>query len=63
MTWLSKLLKSMRRLPGPDPLRPVSPRVSPDPEAVAALQRKREALTYYPTHPFHRDMIQTRGAR
>jgi hypothetical protein len=36
----------------------VRPRVTPDPDQAAQLQRKFEALAYNPSNGFHRDMKQ-----
>lgn len=63
MKWLSRVLSAIRRAPQPDVLQPVSPRVSPDPDAAAALQRRREALTYYPENSFHSDTFVARRSR
>jgi len=38
----------------------VRPRVTPDPEQAALLERKMNALSYYPTNGFHRDQRQAR---
>ena len=40
-------------------LKPRAP-ITPDPDAAAALERKRAALTYTPENPFHRDRVQAR---
>ena len=39
------------------------PRVTPDPEQAAALQKRISALDYYPENGFHRDQRQDRQAR
>jgi hypothetical protein len=39
------------------------PRVTPDPEQAAALERKMNALSYYPSNGFHRDVRQCRQVR
>lgn len=41
----------------------VRPRVTPDPDQAAALQRKMEALSYTPVNGFHRDLRQCRRTR
>jgi hypothetical protein len=38
------------------------PRVTPDPDRAAELQRRMTALTYYPENGFHRDLRQRRQA-
>jgi hypothetical protein len=38
----------------------VRPRVTPDPDQAAQLQRKIQALSYHPSNGFHRDMRQDR---
>lgn len=38
----------------------VRPRVTPDPDRAAQLQRKMAALSYCPTNGFHRDLRQGR---
>jgi len=38
----------------------VRPRVTPDPDQAALLQRKMAALSYCPTNGFHRDLRQDR---
>jgi hypothetical protein len=42
---------------------PVRPRVTPDPERAAELQRRIEAVQYRPETGFHRDRLQARGGR
>jgi hypothetical protein len=42
---------------------PVRPRVTPDPQRAAELQRRIEALQYRPETGFHRDRLQARGGR
>jgi hypothetical protein len=42
---------------------PVRPRVTPDPQRAAELQRRIEALQYRPETGFHRDRLQTKGGR
>lgn len=42
---------------------PVRPRVTPDPERAAELQRRIEALQYRPETGFHRDRLQARAGR
>jgi hypothetical protein len=42
---------------------PMRPRVTPDPERAAELQRRIEALQYRPEIGFHRDRLQRKGAR
>lgn len=37
---------------------PVRPRVTPDPERAAELQRRIDALQYRPETGFHRDRLQ-----
>jgi hypothetical protein len=39
------------------------PRVTPDPDQAAELQRRMSALAYYPENGFHRDQRQDRVAR
>ena len=41
---------------------PVRPRVTPDPERAAELQRRMEALKYRPETGFHRDRLQGKAA-
>ncbi len=41
----------------------VRPRVTPDPERAAELQRRIEALQYRPETGFHRDRMQARADR
>jgi hypothetical protein len=41
----------------------VRPRVTPDPEAAAQLERRISELAYYPENGFHRDHRQGRRAR
>jgi hypothetical protein len=38
----------------------VRPRVTPDPQRAAELQRRIEALRYHPENGFHRDRLQRR---
>ena len=40
---------------------PVRPRVTPDPERAAELQRRIEALQYRPETGFHRDRLQKKA--
>jgi hypothetical protein len=42
---------------------PVRPRVTPDPERAAELQRRIEALKYRPETGFHRDRLQMKAGR
>ena len=42
---------------------PVRPRVTPDPERAAELQRRIEALQYQPEIGFHRDRLQGKAGR
>jgi hypothetical protein len=42
---------------------PMRPRVTPDPERAAELQRRIEALKYRPETGFHRDRLQGKGGR
>ncbi|MBM0103963.1 hypothetical protein JM946_04375 [Steroidobacter sp. S1-65] len=42
---------------------PMRPRVTPDPERAAELQRRIEALQYRPELGFHRDRRQVRADR
>jgi hypothetical protein len=42
---------------------PVRPRVTPDPERAAELQRRMEALQYRPETGFHRDRLQGKTER
>jgi hypothetical protein len=41
----------------------VRPRVTPDPDQAASLERKMNALSYYPVNGFHRDLRQCRQPR
>jgi hypothetical protein len=41
----------------------VRPRVTPDPDQAALLERKMNALSYYPVNGFHRDLRQERQPR
>lgn len=41
----------------------VRPRVTPDPDQAALLERKMNALSYSPTNGFHRDLRQVRHPR
>ena len=41
----------------------VRPRVTPDPEAAAQLERRISELAYHPENGFHRDHQQSRRAR
>ena len=40
---------------------PMRPRVTPDPERAAELQRRIEALQYRPETGFHRDRLQMKA--
>jgi hypothetical protein len=40
---------------------PMRPRVTPDPERAAELQRRIEALQYRPETGFHRDRLQVKA--
>lgn len=60
MNWLARLIDSFRGEPMPDPIEPVRPRVTPDPQAVEALERRMRARDYSPEHPFYADQIQQR---
>lgn len=42
---------------------PVRPRVTPDPERAAELQRRIEAVRYRPETGFHRDRLQAKAGR
>jgi hypothetical protein len=42
---------------------PVRPRVTPDPERAAELQRRIDALQYRPETGFHRDRLQEKAER
>lgn len=42
---------------------PMRPRITPDPERAAELQRRIEALQYRPETGFHRDRLQGKGGR
>jgi hypothetical protein len=42
---------------------PVRPRVTPDPERAAELQRRIDALQYRPEIGFHRDRLQGKADR
>jgi len=39
------------------------PRVTPDPDQAAQLERKFQALSYHPANGFHRDVQQSRQLR
>jgi hypothetical protein len=39
------------------------PRVTPDPDQAALLERKMNELSYYPVNGFHRDLRQVRHPR
>lgn len=39
------------------------PRVTPDPDQAAELQRRMTALAYHPQNGFHRDRLQHRQGR
>jgi hypothetical protein len=41
----------------------VRPRVTPDPDQAAQLQRKIQSLSYHPANGFHRDTRQDRQLR
>jgi hypothetical protein len=41
----------------------VRPRVTPDPDQAALLERKMNELSYYPVNGFHRDSRQVRQPR
>ena len=41
----------------------VRPRVTPDPDRAAELQRRIDELAYHPENGFHRDQRQDRQAR
>jgi hypothetical protein len=41
----------------------VRPRVTPDPDQAASLERKMSELSYYPVNGFHRDARQARQPR
>lgn len=41
----------------------VRPRVTPDPDQAALLERKMNALSYSPANGFHRDLRQVRHPR
>lgn len=42
---------------------PMRPRVTPDPERAAELQRRIDALQYRPETGFHRDRLQFKAER
>ncbi|HEX7116789.1 MAG TPA: hypothetical protein VF193_16805 [Steroidobacter sp.] len=42
------------------PTHVVRPRVTPDPERAAELERRMSSLSYYPENGFHRDRRQPR---
>lgn len=42
---------------------PLRPRVTPDPQRAAELQRRIDALRYHPENGFHRDRLQGKAAR
>lgn len=63
MNRLLRFLDSFRRELGPDPLTPVRPIVTPDPDAAAALERRRAELAYRPEVGFlSDDQPKPRGA-
>jgi hypothetical protein len=41
----------------------IRPRVTPDPQAAAALERRMQELQYRPANGFHRDRLQPRNSR
>jgi hypothetical protein len=41
----------------------VRPRVTPDPDQAAELQRRMSTLSYCPQNGFHRDQLQRRQGR
>jgi hypothetical protein len=41
----------------------IRPRVTPDPTAAAALERRIQQLSYRPQVAFHRDRLQPRNPR
>lgn len=41
----------------------VRPRVTPDPDAAAQLERRMSELAYHPENGFHRDRRQSRQGR
>lgn len=55
------LLRLFRR-PHDTSLEPVQPRVTPDPDAVDALERKRAELRYRPENGFLVDRVAQRSA-
>lgn len=55
MNWFTRLFESFRRDRLPEPLRPVRPRVAPDPATADELERRRAELSYCPENGFHRD--------
>lgn len=56
------LLRLFRRPHDFSSLEPVQPRVTPDPDAVEALERRRAELRYRPENGFLVDRITTRSA-
>lgn len=60
MRWLTRLLASLRRAPASDVLE-VRPRITPDPHAAAALERRFGELDYSPDNGFIRDQRQERA--
>jgi hypothetical protein len=42
---------------------PMRPRVTPDPQRAAELQRRIDALRYHPENGFHRDRLQGKAER
>jgi hypothetical protein len=55
--FLTRFLDCWRK-PGPEPITPVQPRVRPDPQHAAELERRRAGLAYQPDNPFHKDTLQ-----
>lgn len=61
MTWLGRLVASFRGEPLPDNLAAVRPKVTPDPRAVEALQRRVADRRYSPENGFHAEQRQPRS--
>ncbi|HEX2494034.1 MAG TPA: hypothetical protein VHK24_09685 [Steroidobacter sp.] len=51
------MILKLNKTPPPQVVRP---RVTPDPDYAAELQRRIESLAYYPENGFHRDRSQAR---
>lgn len=61
LTRLRKLLAQFRGELPPDPLRAVQPRVTPDPQDAAELERRWAEIAHCPENGFHRDRRQQKS--